>query len=81
MDFGKNTTVDLEKAFNTVNHKNLLAKLDHNGVRSLGNVWFRSYLSNRKQMVDLGSSASSFKDVTCTPRLNHRNLTFTFIYQ
>ena len=57
--------VDLEKAFDTVNHKNLLAKLDHYGVRSLANDWFRAYLSNRKQMVDLCSSASSFKDVTC----------------
>ena len=40
--------VDLEKAFDTVNHKNLLARLDHYGVRSLANDWFRSYLSNRK---------------------------------
>ena len=45
--------VDLEKAFDTVNHNNLLAKLEHYGVISVTNDWFRSYLSNRKQMVDL----------------------------
>ena len=57
--------VDLEKAFDTVNHNNLLAKLEHYGVRSVTNDWFRSYLSNRKQMVDLGNNTSSFKNVTC----------------
>ena len=57
--------VDLEKAFDTVNHENLLAKLDHYGVRSVANDWFRSYLSNRKQLVDLGSGSSSLKNVTC----------------
>ena len=57
--------VDLEKAFDTVNHKNLLAKLEHYGVRSIANDWFRSYLSNRSQKVDLGNNASSLKNVTC----------------
>ena len=57
--------VDLEKAFDTVNHKNLLAKLEHYGVRSVANDWFRSYLSNRSQLVDLGNDASSSKNVTC----------------
>ena len=57
--------VDLEKAFDTVNDNNLLAKLEHYGVRSATNDWFRSYLSNRKQMVDLGNNTSSFKNVTC----------------
>ena len=57
--------VDLEKAFDTVNHENLLAKLEHYGVRSVANDWFRSYLSNRKQLVDLGSGSSSLKNVTC----------------
>ena len=41
--------VDLQKAFGTVEHDILLAKLEHYGIRGLSNEWFRSYLSNRKQ--------------------------------
>ena len=36
-----------------------------NGVRSVANDWFRSYLSNRKQLVDLGTGTSSLKMITC----------------
>ena len=43
--------VDLQKAFDTVDHNILLRKLDHYGIRGLSNSWFKSYLSNRKQFV------------------------------
>ena len=43
--------MDLAKAFDTINHKILLQKLHHYGMR--GNVfkWFESYLSHRIQYV------------------------------
>ena len=43
--------IDLEKAFNTISHDILLEKLNHYGIRRISNDWFRSYLSDRTQMV------------------------------
>ena len=40
---------DLSKAFGTVNHKILLKKLSHYGIRNKSLNWFTCYLSNRKQ--------------------------------
>ena len=40
--------VNLQKAFNTVEHDVLLSKLEHYIIHGLANEWFKSYLSNRK---------------------------------
>ena len=46
--------VDLQKAFDTVDHQILLlAKLNHYGIRGVSNDWFKSYLSNRHQYVSI----------------------------
>ena len=58
-------TLDLKKALDTVNHNILLHKLEHYGIRGLGNKLLRSYLSNRIQEVSVNGKMSSFKPITC----------------
>ena len=43
--------VDLQKAFDTVDHKILLCKLNYYVIRGKVNDLVKSYLSNRKQFV------------------------------
>ena len=57
--------IDLSKAFDTVDHKILLEKLEIYGLR--GNVldWFSSYLANRKQYVSHNNINSKPLSIRC----------------
>ena len=51
--------VDLKKAFDTVDYKILLAKLNHYGIRGKVLTLFKSYLSNRWQFVSIADQSST----------------------
>lgn len=56
--------VDLAKAFDTVSHKKLLNKLWSCGFRGVSNELLKSYLTNRRQMVEINGNISSLRAVT-----------------
>ena len=54
---------DFKKAFDTINHKILLEKLAHYGIRGSALEWLRMYLSGRTQAVRLsGFGGTVFSD-------------------
>ena len=55
--------VDLQEAFDTVEHNILLSKLENYGMHGLANEWFKSYLSNIKQYVSINGYDSNLADV------------------
>ena len=55
--------LDLQKAFDTVNHDILCRKLGAMGIDSV--EWFRSYLSGRKQIVHVNKVDSDPLQISC----------------
>ena len=57
--------IDLQKAFDTIDHKILLDKLNHYGIRGIAYQWFSSYLNNRSQTVDYLGHSSKKQTIQC----------------
>ena len=58
-NIGCGVFVDLQKAFDTVDHQILLTKLNHYGICGVSNDWFKSYLSNHNQYVSINGYESN----------------------
>jgi hypothetical protein len=57
--------LDLSSAFDTVDHKTITDVLEYQfGVTDKGLEWIKSFLSNRKQKVDLDNNFSEVCDVS-----------------
>ena len=57
--------IDFRKAFDLVDNKLLLNKLDIYRISALSLPWFKSYLSNKTQQVVINNSSSKIGDVVC----------------
>ena len=57
--------IDLQKAFDTVNHDILLKKMEFIGFSEETTKWFKSYLSNRKLKVHIKNTFSEPGNLLC----------------
>ena len=57
--------IDLQKAFDTVNHNILCDKLSYYGFRGISQQLIQSFLSNRKQHVSINGFNSNDNFITC----------------
>ena len=57
--------LDFSKEFDIINHRMLLDKLFHCGVRGNALDWFENYQSDRRQYATYNNDKSSTKDASC----------------
>ena len=57
--------IDLKKAFDTIDHTILLQELNHYGIRGIANQWVSSYLTHRKQYIQIKGTKSSLERILC----------------
>ena len=59
-------SIDLSKAFDTVDHSILLKKLELYDVTDRNHSWFKNYLSNRKQFIPINNEENTeLETITC----------------
>ena len=80
-NIGCGVFVDLQKAFDTVDHQILLAKLNHYGIRGVSNDWFKAHLSNHSQYVSINGHDSGLAAINCgVPQGSILGLLLFFLY-
>ena len=52
--------LDFSKSLDTVNRNILMSKLVHYGIRGVMQNWFKSYLSNKKQLISVKTPVPPF---------------------
>ena len=57
--------IDLQNAFDTIDHKVLLDKLVYIGFSDYAISWFKSYLLNRSFIVNVDNDYSDPGDLNC----------------
>lgn len=57
--------IDLQKAFDTIDHNILMNKMEKYGIRGFSQNWLRSYLEDRQQFVHINQHKSSLKNILC----------------
>ena len=56
--------IDLSKAFDSIEHSQLLVELDKIGCNDKSLQWFTSFLTNRMQRVKVGDTVSTWRPVS-----------------
>ena len=56
---------ELSKAFDVINHKILIKKLEHYGIRGIAKNWLINYLTNRTQFVEIENTKSQIINIEC----------------
>ena len=57
--------LDLSKAFDTVDHKILISKLEPYNIHGKNKKWFVSFLEHDRQFVSIENSKSNERVVSC----------------
>ena len=57
--------IDFSKAFGTLSHAKLLAKLPSYDINGVELEWFKSYLFNRQQVIYCNIHSSALNSVAC----------------